>query len=71
MVAPNISRQYQGHLQVEKILAEFLEKNFSMLIEIELRRLHRRFDHFSAHRLHQILERVIMTSNLRLKYLTK
>jgi hypothetical protein len=43
---------------MEKILAEFLERNFSILIEIELRRLHRRFDHFSTPRVHRILERV-------------
>jgi hypothetical protein len=34
-----------------------LNENLCYLIEIELRHLHRRFDHFSTRRLHQILKR--------------
>jgi hypothetical protein len=43
--------------QCQSLIVEFLNENSCYLIEIELRRLHRRFDHFSARRLHQILER--------------
>jgi hypothetical protein len=43
--------------QYQFLIVEFLNENFCYLIEIKLRRLHRRFDHFSARRLHQILER--------------
>jgi hypothetical protein len=42
--------------QYQSLIVEFLNENLYYLIEIELRRLHRRFDHFSARRLHQILE---------------
>ncbi len=38
--------------QYQSLIVEFLNENFCYLIEIELRRLHRRFDHFSARRLH-------------------
>jgi hypothetical protein len=43
--------------QYQFLIVEFLNENLCYLIEIELRRLHRRFNHFSARRLHQILER--------------
>jgi hypothetical protein len=43
--------------QCQSLIVEFLNENLCYLIKIELRRLHRRFDHFSARRLHQILER--------------
>jgi hypothetical protein len=39
------------------LIAEFIDENSCLLIEIELRRLHRRFDHFSARRLYEILTR--------------
>ncbi len=39
------------------LIAEFIDENLCHLIEIELRRLHRRFDHFSARRLYEILTR--------------
>jgi hypothetical protein len=43
--------------QYQFLIVEFLDENFCYLTEIELRRLHRRFGHSSARRLHQILER--------------
>ncbi len=43
--------------QYQSLIVEFLNENLCYLIEIELRRLHRRFGHSSARRLHQILER--------------
>jgi hypothetical protein len=43
--------------QCQFLIVESLNENSCYLIEIELRRLHRRFDHFSARRLHQILKR--------------
>ncbi len=42
---------------IQSLIFEFIEKNSCLLIEIELRRLHRRFDHFSTRRLYEILER--------------
>ncbi len=42
---------------IQFLILEFIEKNSCLLIEIELRRLHRRFDHFSTRRLHEILHR--------------
>ncbi len=42
---------------IQSLILEFIEKNSCLLIEIELRRLHRRFDHSSARRLYEILER--------------
>jgi hypothetical protein len=42
---------------IQSLILEFIEKNSCLLIEIELRRLHRRFDHFLARRLYEILER--------------
>jgi hypothetical protein len=42
---------------IQSLILEFIEKNSCLLIEIELRRLHSRFDHFSARRLYEILER--------------
>jgi hypothetical protein len=42
---------------IQFLILEFIEKNSCLLIEIELRRLHRRFDHLSACRLYEILER--------------
>ncbi len=44
-------------LLIQSLILEFIEKNSCLLIEIELRRLHRRFGHFSARRLHEILHR--------------
>jgi hypothetical protein len=41
----------------QSLIVAFFDENLCYLIEIELRRLHRRFDHFSARRLHQILDR--------------
>jgi hypothetical protein len=42
---------------IHSLIVESLNENSCFLIEIELRRLHRRFDHFSTRRLHQILDR--------------
>jgi hypothetical protein len=42
---------------IQSLILEFIEENSCLLIEIELRRLHRRFEHFSARRLYEILER--------------
>ncbi len=42
---------------IQSLIAEFIDENSCLLIEIELRRLHRRFDHSSARRLYEILER--------------
>jgi hypothetical protein len=39
------------------LIAEFIDENPCLLIEIELRRLHRRFGHLSARRLYEILTR--------------
>jgi hypothetical protein len=39
------------------LIAESIDENSCLLIEIELRDLHRRFDHFSARRLYEILTR--------------
>jgi hypothetical protein len=39
------------------LIIEFIDENSCLLIEIELRRLHRRFDHLSARRLYEILTR--------------
>jgi hypothetical protein len=39
------------------LIVEFIDENSCLLIEIKLRRLHRRFDHFSARRLYKILTR--------------
>jgi hypothetical protein len=39
------------------LIAESIDENSCLLIEIELRRLHRRFDHLSARRLYEILTR--------------
>jgi hypothetical protein len=57
-----VIRQYDYAFLLWKILIQYLivesiDKNSCLLIEIELRRLHRRFDHFSARRLYEILER--------------
>ncbi len=41
----------------QSLIVEFFDENLCYLIEIELRRLHRLFDHFLARRLHQILDR--------------
>jgi hypothetical protein len=41
----------------QSLITESLDQNFCFLIEIELRRLHRRFDHFSTQRLQAILDR--------------
>jgi hypothetical protein len=39
------------------LIIEFLDQNLCMLIEMKLRRLHRRFEHFSTRRLQLILDR--------------
>ncbi len=56
----SVIRRY-GHvfllwkIPIQLLILEFIEKNSCLLIEIELRRLHRRFDHSSTRRLHEIL----------------
>jgi hypothetical protein len=57
-----VIRRYDHAFLLRKIftyslIAEFIDENSCLLIEIELRRLHRRFDHFSARRLYEILMR--------------
>jgi hypothetical protein len=42
---------------IYSLIAEFIDENSCLLIEIELRRLHRRFDHFSTRHLYEILTR--------------
>jgi hypothetical protein len=39
------------------LIAEFIDENLCLLIEIELRRLHRRFDHSLTRRLYEIMTR--------------
>jgi hypothetical protein len=45
------------NISAQSLIAEFLDQNSCFLIEIELRRFHRRFDHFSTRRLQAILDR--------------
>ncbi len=42
---------------IQSLIVEFIDENSCLLIEIKLRRLHRRFDHSSTRRLYEILER--------------
>ncbi len=42
---------------IQLLILEFIEENLCLLIEIELRHLHRRFEHLSVRRLYEILER--------------
>ncbi len=42
---------------IQSLILEFMKENSCLLIEVELRRLHRRFDHLSARCLHEILHR--------------
>jgi hypothetical protein len=44
-------------ISAQSLIAEFLDQNSCFFIEIELRRFHRRFDHFSIWRLQAILDR--------------
>jgi hypothetical protein len=58
----SIIRRYHHAFLLWKILTqsliiEFLDQNLCMLTETKLRRLHRRFEHFSIKRLYQILDR--------------
>ncbi len=58
----SIIRRYDHAFLLWKIstyslIAEFINENSCLLIEIELRRLHRRFDHLSTRRLYKILTR--------------
>jgi hypothetical protein len=58
----SIIRRYDHAFLLWKILtysliAEFIDENSCLLIEIELRRLHRRFDHLSTRCLYEILTR--------------
>jgi hypothetical protein len=58
----SIIQRYEHAFLLWKIFNQFLivelfDENSCYLLEIKLRRLHRRFDHFSARRLHQILDR--------------
>ncbi len=52
---------------IQSLILEFIEKNSCLLIEIELRRLHRRFDHSSARRLYEILERFDHDQNVEFR----
>jgi hypothetical protein len=58
----SIIRRYDHAFLLWKIftyslIIEFIDENSCLLIEIELRRLYRRFDHLSARRLYEILTR--------------
>jgi hypothetical protein len=58
----SIIRRYDHAFLLWKIftyslIVEFIDENSCLLIEIELHRLHRRFDHFSTRRLYEILTR--------------
>jgi hypothetical protein len=44
-------------ISAQSLIAKFFDQNFCFFIEIELRRFHRRFDHFSTRRLQVILDR--------------
>ena len=44
------------HIFAYHVVVEFFVSDLCFLIEIELRRFHRRFDHFSICRLYQILQ---------------
>ena len=49
-----------------------MNQNSCLLIEVELKRLHRRFEHSSVRRLHQMLERSRHDTDLSiLEHLTK
>ncbi len=41
----------------QSLIIKFLDQNFCILTKTKLRRLHRRFEHFSIKRLYQILDR--------------
>jgi hypothetical protein len=45
------------NISAQSLIAKFFDQNSCFLIEIELRRFHRRFDHFSTRRLQTILAR--------------
>jgi hypothetical protein len=45
------------NISAQSLIAKSLDQNSCYLIEIELRRFHRRFDHFSTRRLQTILDR--------------
>jgi hypothetical protein len=45
-------------IPIQPLILESIEENPCLLTEVELRRLHRRFDHPSARRLHEILHRL-------------
>jgi hypothetical protein len=45
------------NISAQSLIAEFLDQNSCFLFEIELRRFHRRFDHFSTQRLQAIFDR--------------
>jgi hypothetical protein len=70
-------RRYDHAFLLSNIAAQFLiaksfDQNSCYLIEIELRRLHRRFDHFSTRRLQAILDRSDHEINSRaIEYLIK
>jgi hypothetical protein len=58
----SIIRRYDHAFLLWKIftyslIVEFIDENWCLLIEVELRRLHRRFDHLSTRRLYEILTR--------------
>jgi hypothetical protein len=44
-------------IPIHTLIVDFLAENPCFLTEVELRRLHRRFDHLSTRRLYQILDR--------------
>jgi hypothetical protein len=45
------------NISTHSLIAKFLDQNFCFFIDIELRRFHRRFDHFSIQRLQTIFDR--------------
>jgi hypothetical protein len=59
-------------ISAQSLIAKSFDQNSYFFIEIELRRLHRRFDHFSIRRLQTILDRSDHEINFQtIKYLIK
>jgi hypothetical protein len=53
------------NISTKSLIAKSFDQNSCFFIEIELRRLHRRFDHFSTRRLQTILDRFDHEINFR------
>ena len=60
------------HAFLRSIINESLNQHFCFLTEMEIRRLHRRFDYFFVKRLHQILKRTEHDVDVKIiQFLTK